>query len=541
MVSQNSTNDIDLLFEVSRLFAHDDLDAMLRSMADLAAEKVNATDASLILTAHNRQHWYYVLDTQSDGLEVTNEHVDDILRQGLAGWVLRYRELVLVKDTREDERWHHMEIVKDVRSALCVPLIHRDELVGVFTLVHTNPGHFTQQHVHLMTIISNQAAIAVYNARLLDEVRSQQQRLKSMLGALRDALVILDENGKIMLANPAGSALLGMSKSDDLVEQNLLELTKRDDGLEPLRKVISRPMDEVDPEELNFEIRLGHLNRDYTVTLSPWADEQQRGYIVILHDITALRDLGRFKDDIMLMVSHDLRSPLALVVGYANMITLDTPDPESPVHEYVEVIQHASNRMSMMLEEFLRVEQVRNSPLELHESIDPQKLIKVVLVNARYDVEKKHQKLRSEVRLEANRLLRGDQLLIRQSMENLINNAVKYTPEGGQITIYVHDHDEDGRFHFSVEDNGVGISEENQAHVFDTFYRASTPEASPENSERPSGIGLGLSLVKTVVERHGGQVWVNSIEGEGSHFGFWLPMYDAGNEELTAGEVIAPD
>lgn len=539
MVSQNNTDDIDLLFEVSRLFAHDELDVMLRSMADLAADKVNATDASLILIEGNRQHWYYVLDTKDGGLEITPANVDDILKHGLAGWVVRNRELALVKDTREDERWYQMDMVKDVRSVLCVPLIHRDELVGVFTLVHVTPDHFTQQHVHLMTIISNQAAIAIYNARLLDEVRSQQQRLRSMLGAIRDALVILDEAGRIMLANPAVSPLFGMDEDADLVGRNLLELSRPDDGLERLREIISRPMDEVNAEELNFEIRLAHLNRDYTVTLSPWADEQQQGYIVILHDITALRDLGRFKDDIMLMVSHDLRSPLALVVGYANMITLDTPDPESPVHEYVEVIQHASNRMSMMLEEFLRVEQVRNSPLELHESIDPRKLIKVVLVNARYDVEKKHQRLNSEVKLETGQFLRGDQLLIRQSMENLINNAVKYTPEGGAITIYVQD--EDGRLHFSVEDNGVGISAENQTHVFDTFYRASAPEGSSEDGEYPSGIGLGLSLVKTVVERHGGQVWVRSVEGEGSHFGFWLPMYEAVDRVLVEDDPIVSD
>jgi signal transduction histidine kinase len=181
--------------------------------------------------------------------------------------------------------------------------------------------------------------------------------------------------------------------------------------------------------------------------------------------------------------------------------------------------------MSGLIDDLLRVERIRSSPLELHEQVDPNKLIKVVLVNMRLAAENKKQKLESRLNFEQNTRIMADPVLIRQAMENLIGNAIKYTPEGGNIKIesYV----KNGFFFFAVEDNGFGIPADDIPRVFDSFYRA-----KGKNTKSITGTGLGLSLVKTVVERHGGEIWVDSQEGKGSRFTFRIPITNTNNNHL---------
>jgi signal transduction histidine kinase len=167
----------------------------------------------------------------------------------------------------------------------------------------------------------------------------------------------------------------------------------------------------------------------------------------------------------------------------------------------------------------LRVEQIRNSPLELHEQIDPQKLIKVVMVNARPAADQKKIHFEANLRLSNTLRLVADPVLIRQAMENLVNNAIKYTSANGEIIIRANENDQ--RFNFIVEDNGIGIPAESIPFLFESFYRV-----RDEQVRAVEGSGLGLSLVRDVIERHGGQVWVESEYQKGSQFGFWLPLAD---------------
>jgi signal transduction histidine kinase len=260
-----------------------------------------------------------------------------------------------------------------------------------------------------------------------------------------------------------------------------------------------------------------------------WNNDEraERGYVIVMHDITRLHDLSRFKDEMLRVASHDLRSPLALISGYADMVSMDTPDPTSPVHEYVNIIKQSVEKMGGLVEDLLRVERIRSSPLELHEQIDLNALVKVVVVNARPFAHTKKLDFQTDIELDNVPRVFADSVLLRQAMENLINNAVKYTPENGQIIIRAYyDHQ---RFHFSVEDTGIGIPKEHQSYVFESFYRVTPPKE--HNKSRIQSSGLGLSLVKNVIARHHGEVWVNSTVGKGSRFGFWLPLIDKPADE----------
>jgi PAS domain S-box-containing protein len=516
------TEDLELLLEVSQLFTLQDLETVLRRVIELSARTVGAIDASLILYDDQQIRWQYVLSLKEDEPEKTNEVVDRIHRYGLAGWVMRNRQIALVDDTRKDPRWEPVpDEMRSALSALCLPLIYQDKVIAVITLVHNQPGHFNSRHMRLMTIVANQAAVAIYNLQLLKQVQLQRRQLENMLHAIPDVMLVLDKHGRILITNTAALSMLGAQTETAVIGRRLDELALPDESLRSVIEIICETGDNPFQGEtdLLFETHSANFKRDYQVTMSTWRDFGNRdgGFIVIMHDITVLRDLHRFKDEMLRLASHDLRSPLSLIVGYTSMITLDTPDPDSPVHQHIAMIQSSTSRMNTLLEDLLRVEQVRSSPLELHEQIDPHKLVKIVLVNARPDAENKHLKVNAQVKLEGMGNLIGDPVLIRQAMENLVGNAVKYTPAGGAITI--RSYFEDERFNFEVEDTGIGIPEDQLSHVFESFYRVPR-----QDQEVIQGVGLGLSLVRTVVERHGGQVWVTSEQGKGSRFGFWLPL-----------------
>ena len=254
------------------------------------------------------------------------------------------------------------------------------------------------------------------------------------------------------------------------------------------------------------------------MTVSAWEHPvaDTGGYMVILRDITTMRDLNRFKDEMLKMASHDLRSPLALIVGYCSLIALDTPE-DSPTQEYLTSILRATERMQGLLDDLLRVEQIRKSPLELHQKVDFCELFETALEHVRPQAEQKHHIIEEERWLDDVPLVTLNPVLIREAMENLISNAIKYTPDGGRICVRAFA--QENQLHFNVEDNGIGIPKEHLPRIFETFYRA-----KQAGSEGIEGRGLGLSLVKTIIERHGGEVWVESEHESGSRFGFWIPM-----------------
>lgn len=233
-------------------------------------------------------------------------------------------------------------------------------------------------------------------------------------------------------------------------------------------------------------------------------------------------DEAEFKRGLLHLASHDLRSPLALIGTYAEMIALETPESLANIHQYLDEIRHSLERIQSWLDDLLRAEAIRTDPLNLRDTVYPLELIEMVVDDMQAAADEKSQQLDMQIQLDGSEnTVVADADVIRGAMNDLVSNAVKYTPEGGRIVIrtYVRD----ACFHFEVEDNGIGIAPEHLSHLFQPFYRV-----KPRGAEHIEGTGLGLSTVKTAVERHHGQVWVESEEGVGSRFGFWLPLQPRG-------------
>jgi two-component system phosphate regulon sensor histidine kinase PhoR len=355
----------------------------------------------------------------------------------------------------------------------------------------------------------------VRNAQLFNRLQAQQRQLETVLQAIPDVLLVLDERGHILLINDAANEFLGDTDPILVIGRHLGDFA--DTALAPILETLQSSTTHEDKQWL-FEVRSEKRKKDLQITLSVWRDATNgfAGYVVAMHDVTMLRDLNRFKDEMLRVASHDLRSPLSLIVGYADLINLDI-DPASPAAEYLSVIRRSTERMNGLLDDLLRVEQARRSPLELNEEVDLGALAVEAVDDSQPLAEHKNQQLTAELRTEGLPGVVADPVLISRAMNNLISNAIKYTPEFGHI--HVKAYAENHRFHFVVEDNGIGITPENLTRVFESFFRI-----KDERAGDVAGSGLGLSFVKTIIERHNGDVWVESELGSGSKFGFWLPL-----------------
>jgi PAS domain S-box-containing protein len=508
--------DFELLAEVSQLLTLLDVDRVLEQVMSLAARAVGATQCTLMLHDGVQVDWNHVFLARQLTPDQSYHTVHSVLDKGLAGWVYRHKQGAIIEDTQNDARWITFpDDQLPVRSALCAPLMHEGDVIAVVTLVHPEPNHFSAYHLRLMTIIANQSAVAVRNAQLFTRLQLQQRQIQAVLQALPDVMFVLDDNSAIINVNDAALAFLGLAESTQVLGRPLSDFREASSTLTPVLEVVGQMNNQ---RAWSFEARSERRGKDYQITVTVWRDVQRdlAGYVVVMHDISTLRDLNRFKDEMLSIASHDLRSPLALIIGYADMLATDLP-PNSEEQDYAETIRRSGERMNGLLDDLLRVEQVRRSPLELREQVNMAVLVKDAVEAMTPQAEHKKHTLTHHIELANLPRMIADPGLLRRAMENLIGNAIKYTPEGGRI--HVHAMMRDQRFYYEVQDNGIGISAEHLPRVFEQFYRVKDVRVGSVG-----GFGLGLNLVRNIIERHHGEVWVQSEIDVGSKFGFWLPI-----------------
>ncbi len=540
-------DDLDLLAKVSEMLTSLDREHLLERVIELSAKGLGAERASLILNPDYHADWASLYTRNPSNFSMTQrlfnakEPVTDarqVIEKGLAGWVMRHKRGAVITDTEKDDRWYTFgESSFKARSAICVPFMQNDKVLAAVTLAHSQPNHFTDHHLRLLTIIANQSTVAIRNAQLFNRILAQRRQLEAVLRSIPDILMVLDANGCILIVNDEAVRFLSESGNmNELIGRTLKSFAHVDSALTQIAEITSSPAKI--GANWSFEARSEQQRKDFLASVSVWtsisaagssslsgsttnaaatSDSDHAGYVIIMRDITTMRDLARFKDEMLRLASHDLRGPLGLIVGYTSLIEMDTAEMPA-VQEYLHIIEKSTTKMHTLLDDLLRVEQIRTSPLELNQQVDYRDLINTVLNNVRPMIDSKNQDLKADLRIDNLQGVSVNPVLIREAMENLITNAIKYTPEKGMITVRSYRQME--RVYFVVEDTGVGIPKDMLPRLFQSFFRARQP-----GTEKVDGRGLGLSLVKTIIERHRGEVWVESEEGKGSVFGFWIPVF----------------
>jgi PAS domain S-box-containing protein len=394
-------------------------------------------------------------------------------------------------------------------ALMAIALRHENVLYGTLWVAFDQPHVFTEEEKRFLTAIAGQAALAASNARLYLSAQLGGQRLEAILNSTPDPVLVTDHKDRLLLANPAAVVLLG-DENEPFRGIALEEIIKQEELLTLLQD--SNLSEEPKSVEVGFPD-----NRIYYATASPvLADGQVMGRVCVLSDITQFKELDALKSEFVANVSHDLRSPLTLMRGYATMLQMVGELNESQTG-YINKIVTGVENMSLLVNNLLdlgRIEAGVGLQLEMVPMTD---ITRQVTETLHIQAIQKQIDLSLNLPEKSMPLVEADQALLHQAIYNLVDNAIKYTEVGGKVNVIVREEDEMAIF--EVGDTGIGISPVDLPRLFERFYRA-----VGRKSRQQRGSGLGLTIVKSIAERHGGSIRVDSQLGKWSNFVLSIPL-----------------
>jgi two-component system, OmpR family, phosphate regulon sensor histidine kinase PhoR len=437
----------------------------------------------------------------------------DDFNQGL----LARSKALVVKDVARERRLR-MELARAIgaRSALVVPIRHQGRPVGTLTFFAVAPPRrFSSVTVAVAELIANEAGDVLERTRLQDEVQEERERAARVLAHIGDGVFFVDGEGVIRLWNPALEAVTGLAAAETL-GRTPREVLHGWATIEPLVPVASAPAYAAKHAE-TLPLELG--DRELWISIS--GVQFPDGTVYALRDLTEEHGVERLKSEFVATVSHELRTPLAAVYGAA--MTLRRQDVElddDHRRRLLAVIAGESDRLARIVDQVLAASRLDSGRFVFAvERCEPAALADQVVEAARA-----HAPRGVAIELAPGSDLpavAADPDMLRQVLTNLVENAVKYSPEGGSVHVSLGRHER--RVLFAVRDEGLGIPLREQDRIFEKFFRL-----DPNLARGVGGTGLGLYISRELVRRMGGRIWVASREGEGSTFFFELPAVGPG-------------
>jgi PAS domain S-box-containing protein len=392
-------------------------------------------------------------------------------------------------------------------ALLAVAMRHENMFLGSLWVGFGQPHQFTDEEVRYLSTLAGQAAMAIANARLFLTAEIGRQRLEAILASTPDPVLVTDHQNQLSLINPAASQVFGVSL-EECKGQPIEQVIPEGRLVELLRSM--------DNETQSAEITLPD-GQIYLATASiVFADGRRVGRVCVLRDVTHFKELDSLKSEFVSTVSHDLRSPLTLIRGYSSMLQM-VGELDEQQNSYLQKIISGVESMSRLVNNLLDLSRIEAGVGLQLEKLPAQEIIQRVVGDLQLQAAQKRIQLSTVLPPDAGQLLEADHDLLQQALQNLVENAIKYTEAGGKVSVQLAIKDD--QTIYEVRDDGIGIAPADQHRLFEKFFRAARKGMKPER-----GSGLGLAIVKSIVERHGGQVWLESQLGKGSSFYMLIPM-----------------
>jgi PAS domain S-box-containing protein len=403
-----------------------------------------------------------------------------------------------------------------VRSYLAVPVVSRSgEVLGGLFFGHSTPGVFTERQERIIAGIAAHAAIAIDNARLYEaqqraraEADAAEVRYRSLFRAIRDVILVTDDEMRYVDVNPAATDLLGYTR-DELLQMHIPDISPYD------THTVAEMFDQFAREgfwrgEFDLRRKDGSIVPTEGVAVPVGLASGVR-FVAVIRDITERREHERMRQEFLARVAHELRTPLTALIGYMQLMKRRGIYDDRMMTTMNAQTQH----LARLVDDMLEMTRIDAGRLSLHRTQTElvwlaREIIERVRITAR----------NTTIALDtAAPEIVGmwDAARLGQVLYNLLDNAIKYSPAGGTITVRIGQDAETARV--SVTDQGIGISADDMPHLFEQFYRG-----TPTLERTVKGFGIGLSVCKELVEAHGGDIWAESTPGEGSTFTFTLPQ-----------------
>jgi PAS domain S-box-containing protein len=407
----------------------------------------------------------------------------------------------LLEGSARDEL--HLDLIRQLglSSYLCVPLVGRQRVLGAITLVSSSSGRrFGVDDLKLAEELARRAAMAIETAQLYRETEERAQAAR-VLASIGDGVLLVDRDGRLRLWNSAAERITGLDAEGVLGHR--------------LADVLPGWPTAEQPGTVPLELGGGEL----WLSISAVATED--GIVYAFRDLTRERALESMRQDLVATVSHELRTPLAAIYGAALTLRRDDVELEEQLFDkLLDVIAEEAGRLSEIVDDLLLASQLDTNKLQANvESCDP-----VELVTLEVDAARTHLPENVTLEVDADPELppvAADAGQLRQVLANLLENAIKYSPEGGSVVVALESLDRSVRF--AVTDSGLGIPRDEQARIFEKFYRL-----DPDMTQGIGGTGLGLYICRELVRRVDGRIWVESDGRTGSTFVFEIPRAGVG-------------
>ncbi|MBS1724866.1 MAG: GAF domain-containing protein [Armatimonadetes bacterium] len=449
--------------------------------------------------------------------------------QGISGEVFRTGEPQIFHDASTDPRTKKdMVALMHVHNGISVPLIieKRDEenrviertTIGVLHAFNKRHGEdFNDEDVRLLERMARNVGSIIANLQLYREVVEEREELLQTFESLTSGLILVSPDGRLSQMNATARAIFDVDA--DVIGKPYAEALDH----EQVKEFFDLGIQGNDIPGIEITTVLGHMERMFSVQGAGVKNEEGRnlGFVTIFNDVTEQKNLDKMKSSFVAMASHELRTPLTAIKGFSTTL-LDGVDADfyskDEQKEFLGIVVHECDRLRRLIDDLLNTARI-----EAGESLKPNYsrfelealLDKVVIVQNQAST--KH-KVFKQVHGDIPETIIGDEDKFDQILTNLLNNAIKYSPEGGDVVVHVW-YDGGDEVTIGVEDQGIGIPNDHLNKVFERFHRVNN-----EDNRRIYGTGLGLYLVRHLVEDvHLGKVWVESEVGKGSTFKFTVP------------------
>ncbi len=513
--SQRQVRALAVLSETARVVtASLNLDEVLERILTQTIQTLNVEAASLA-----------ILDEATDELEfklARGESADAVqgMRlkrgQGITGWVVEHGELAIVPEVDGDDRFDPMADARSgfkTRSMAVAPIRLHDRTIGALVAINPLLGEFVPEQAELLMGIAGLAGSAIAHAQLFSETQAARQLYAGLFEDSVDPILISQLQGGITGANQRAEVFLGTTRRK-LEGRRVLDLLTAEGTTLPLDVTGLAPGEEISTNALVHHAD-GHA-LPVEVHVRRVEIGRQPFLQWILRDVSERLALDELRADLTSMIFHDLRSPLGNVISSLEVLQASLPAEDEALQSVLGIALRSSRRLLRLVESLLDLGQLESGMAVLHKAPAAIGTIIVEAVEEVYPVaEAKGHLLQFAFAPGDLPHVDMDSDMVRRVLINLLENAIKYTRSGGRITISARRQEK--HVLISVADTGPGIPASEQQRIFEKFSRV-------QEEGRPKGLGLGLAFCRLAVEAHGGKIWVESSEGQGSTFHFTLPV-----------------
>lgn len=505
------------------------VDMAVQQMAKQASDWLNADGTGIFLYQGDR-----IELVAQVGLVDRMLHMRLPTEAGIVGTVIRSQKSIRLANYAED--WPGADEIPYAKetfgSLACVPLTYGNEALGALMVISGKHSRvFQPEDVHLLELLGAQAAVAITNSRLFTrqsmlayEIESARNQLETVLTSTENPVVAVNRQLELIFANKAATRLFpDLDTVEGVKLTRVLPFSVLPIDYHQVIRDIRQKRSHVYEIVIDDRIYLCHL-----ATLGGASTIE--GWVAILNDVTELKELDRLKSEMVRLTSHDLKNPLQAAMANLDLLRDAIDDADTDDIDYsLKKIEQQLERMYRIISGVLDLERLRKGTSASQICV-AERIVKRVAVDLTVIAKDQQINLITEIEPGLPNFL-GDPGQFERALVNLVENAIKFSTSGDTVTVRVHHHS--SVLQFEVQDEGIGIPIEDQPRVFDSFFRA-----NQRGAEHISGSGLGLHLVKTIVQQHRGEVWLTSQEGTGTTFYISIPVMSDGIIPTSTSAVI---